>query len=208
MSEYRRSSHTVHRIHYHFVFNTKYRKQILIGEIGHQLGFNHSSTQTATMYYAIGAGNTGPASLHSDDIAGLCTLYPSGGQPPPECTKDTDCAQGEKCTNKKCVTGSTGSQGYGSPCSSNNACKSGICLKDSNGKTFCSENCASKTCPNGDKCVDIKDSSGKTWKFCYPGSSSWGKTALGKSCNSSVECADKYCAPVSGKGYLCARKCD
>ena len=177
-------------------------------EIGHQLGLNHPPVQGATMYYAIGAGNLGPRSLHSDDIAGLCALYPSGGQPPPECTKDTDCAQGEKCTNQKCVTGSTGTQGYGSPCSGNNACQSGICLKDSYGKTFCSENCASQACPNGDKCVDIKDNTGKTWKFCYPGSSAWGKTKLGKSCNSSVECEDKYCAPVSGKGYLCASKCD
>lgn len=27
-------------------------------------------------------------------------------------------------------------------------------------------------------------------------------------CTSSVECKDKYCAPVSGKGYLCASACD
>ena len=177
-------------------------------EIGHQLGLDHPPVPAATMYYAIGAGNLGPRSLHSDDIAGLCAIYPSGSQPPPECTKDTDCAQGEKCTNNKCVTGSTGTQGYGSPCSANTACKSGICLKDSYGKTFCSDFCDAKACPNSDKCVDIKDSSGKTWKVCYPGSSTWGKTKLGQSCNSSVECEDKYCAPVSGKGYLCASKCD
>jgi len=177
-------------------------------EIGHQLGLDHSQYQSATMYYAVGAGNLGPRSLHSDDISGLCAIYPSGGQPPPECTKDTDCAPGEKCTNQKCVAGSSGTQGYGSPCTNNKACKSGICLKDSYGKTFCSDFCASKSCPNGDKCVDIKDTSGKTWKVCYPGSSAWGKTKLGKSCTASQECEDKYCAPVSGKGYLCARKCD
>ncbi len=177
-------------------------------EIGHQLGLDHSQTSTATMYYAVGAGNLGPRSLHSDDIAGLCAIYPSGSQPPPECTKDQDCAAGEKCQNQKCVGGSSGTKGYGSPCSSNQACKSGICLKDSQGKTFCSDFCASKSCPNNDKCVDIKDTQGKNWKVCYPGSSAWGTIGLGKPCTASVECKDKYCAPVSGKGYLCAKACD
>ncbi len=177
-------------------------------EIGHQLGLDHSSYSDATMYYAVGAGNLGPRSLHSDDIAGLCAIYPSGSQPPPECTKDSDCAAGEKCQSNKCVTGSTGSKGYGSPCSSNNNCKSGLCLKDTQGKTFCSDFCGSKSCPNGDKCVDIKDNQGKTYKVCYPGSNSWGSTKLGKPCTSSAECKDKYCAPVSGKGYLCASACD
>ena len=176
-------------------------------EIGHQLGLDHPPVPAATMYYAIGAGNLGPRSLHSDDIAGLCAIYPSGSQPPPECTKDTDCAQGEKCQSNKCVTGSTGSLGYGSPCSSNQSCKSTLCLQDSYGKTFCSEFCDTTACPNGDQCVTVSVS-GKTYKVCSPGSSSWGKTKLGQACTSSVECEDKYCAPVSGKGYLCARKCD
>ena len=34
MSEYRRSSHCVYLIHYHFVFTTKYRKPVLRGEVG------------------------------------------------------------------------------------------------------------------------------------------------------------------------------
>lgn len=37
MSEYRRSSHTVYNLHYHFVFITKYRKQVLRGDIGIRL---------------------------------------------------------------------------------------------------------------------------------------------------------------------------
>lgn len=37
MSEYRRSSHAVHRLRYHFVFITKYRKPALRGEIGHDV---------------------------------------------------------------------------------------------------------------------------------------------------------------------------
>ena len=34
MHELRRSAHTVYTVHYHFVFATKYRKPVLVGEIG------------------------------------------------------------------------------------------------------------------------------------------------------------------------------
>ncbi len=34
MAEYRRAAHTVYRLHYHFVFITKYRKPVLRGEVG------------------------------------------------------------------------------------------------------------------------------------------------------------------------------
>ena len=34
MRELRRAAHTVYSLHYHFVFTTKYRKTVLIGEIG------------------------------------------------------------------------------------------------------------------------------------------------------------------------------
>jgi putative transposase len=32
--EYRKGPHTVYRLHYHFVFTTKYRKPVLKGEVG------------------------------------------------------------------------------------------------------------------------------------------------------------------------------
>ena len=35
MRELRRAAHTVYSLHYHFVFTTKYRKPVLVGEIGH-----------------------------------------------------------------------------------------------------------------------------------------------------------------------------
>ena len=37
MRKYRKSSHTVYELHYHFVFTTKYRKPVLRGEIGIQV---------------------------------------------------------------------------------------------------------------------------------------------------------------------------
>jgi len=33
MAEYRKSSHTTYLLHYHFVFTTKYRKPVLVGDI-------------------------------------------------------------------------------------------------------------------------------------------------------------------------------
>ena len=35
MRELRRAAHTVYTLHYHFVFTTKYRKPVLVGDIGH-----------------------------------------------------------------------------------------------------------------------------------------------------------------------------
>ena len=37
MTEYRRSSHSVHRLRYHFVFITKYRKPVLRGDIAEEV---------------------------------------------------------------------------------------------------------------------------------------------------------------------------
>ena len=37
MKEYRKGSHTVYRLHYHFIFITKYRKPVLRGDIGAKL---------------------------------------------------------------------------------------------------------------------------------------------------------------------------
>jgi putative transposase len=37
MRRYRRGSHTVYELHYHFVFTTKYRKPVLRGDVGKRL---------------------------------------------------------------------------------------------------------------------------------------------------------------------------
>ena len=36
-ADYRRSAHTLHAVHCHFVFCTKYRKPVLRGEIGQEV---------------------------------------------------------------------------------------------------------------------------------------------------------------------------
>lgn len=35
--EYRKGSHTVYRLHYHFVFTSKYRKPVLLGDVGQRV---------------------------------------------------------------------------------------------------------------------------------------------------------------------------
>jgi hypothetical protein len=44
-------------------------------EIGHSLGLGHSSTSNATMFFAISGTGTAARSIHSDDIAGVQSIY-------------------------------------------------------------------------------------------------------------------------------------
>lgn len=174
-------------------------------EIGHQLGLDHPPVQTATMFYATGQGDTSQRSLDTDDINGICHIYPSGTTPPPECTTANDCAPNETCTNGKCVTATA--KGYGSTCNTSKECTSQLCLSDGS-NFFCSEMCStSDPCPNGDQCLPL-DGGGSA---CLPGSADWGTKDLGQPCQSSLDCKQTpkmYCVSVPGKGYLCASMCD
>ena len=171
-------------------------------EIGHQLGLGHSALNSSTMYNALGSGNTSWRSLSLDDITGLCTLYSNGKPVSPECTKISHCSLAETCQNNKCVPGSSVKKGYGSPCTKNTECLSGICLSTGSG-VFCSAYCDSTACPNGDQCHALKGGG----KACLPGSGVEGTLELGQACNSSNECKSTICAVVSGGG-LCSQKCN
>ena len=52
-------------------------------EGGHLLGLDHSPICSATMFPYANTADSGPASLSSDDIAGLRSLYPPAGVHPP-----------------------------------------------------------------------------------------------------------------------------
>jgi predicted Zn-dependent protease len=171
-------------------------------EIGHQLGLDHSQYQDATMFWATGQGDTSQRSLSSDDIAGVCYLYPTGQPPPPECTSPAHCALNETCVNGKCVFNST--KGYGSPCAADKECISNLCISYA-GDTFCSQSCVSQPCPNGDQCLPV--SGGDISKACLPGSASMGTKLLGEPCQTSVDCKSNICVSVPGKGYLCSQSC-
>jgi MYXO-CTERM domain-containing protein len=48
----------------------------LAHEVGHALGLAHSPTEGATMLKDAAPGDTSKRSLHADDIAGVCDIYP------------------------------------------------------------------------------------------------------------------------------------
>ena len=58
-----------------------YIEDIAAHEFGHALGLGHSTTAGATMFPSVSYCSTAPRTLHSDDIAGVLSLYPPG--PPP-----------------------------------------------------------------------------------------------------------------------------
>jgi MYXO-CTERM domain-containing protein len=49
-------------------------------EAGHTLGLAHSSDASATMAASAPAGETAKRTLHADDLAGICAIYPRGAQ--------------------------------------------------------------------------------------------------------------------------------
>jgi hypothetical protein len=48
---------------------------VMVHEVGHLLGLGHSSVSGATMYPSVSACNNGPATIESDDRAGINDLY-------------------------------------------------------------------------------------------------------------------------------------
>ena len=49
---------------------------IMVHEVGHVLGLGHSNVVGATMYPSVSSCNDAPATITSDDLAGLDELYP------------------------------------------------------------------------------------------------------------------------------------
>ncbi|MCP4601375.1 MAG: matrixin family metalloprotease [Proteobacteria bacterium] len=64
-------------------------------EIGHMMGLDHSEVPESTMAATADTGETSKRKLHSDDIEGLCTLYPIEDDPgkckEPICGLNLDC---------------------------------------------------------------------------------------------------------------------
>ena len=69
-------------------------------EIGHLLGLDHSPTTTATMYFATGPGDTSQRTLDTDDLNGVCAIYPNGATPI-GCTSAAQCDSGQLCMNNR-----------------------------------------------------------------------------------------------------------
>ncbi len=59
-------------------------ENVVTHELGHYLGLAHSEEVEATMYSSAVAGETLKRDLSSDDVEGVCTIYPPG-EPAGEC---------------------------------------------------------------------------------------------------------------------------
>lgn len=64
-------------------------------EIGHVLGLDHSPVLLSTMFDSAPLGEIRKRTLHSDDVEGLCTIYPAPYAYP--CSSDSDCRAELKC---------------------------------------------------------------------------------------------------------------
>lgn len=51
-------------------------------EIGHLIGLAHTGDSEATMFASSAPGDVAKRTLHPDDIDGICTIYPVGGDTP------------------------------------------------------------------------------------------------------------------------------
>ena len=136
-------------------------------ELGHILGLFHSSVPEATMFFQFGRGLTHGRTLHADDIAGLCHLYPSA---PFSCSVDADCPMflgqfgGANtrtfCSGTTCVAGP--SSEYGAECFSGADCAGRPCVSfqpapPSSEPDLCSQACTlgGTDCPGNDLCSDL-----------------------------------------------------
>lgn len=50
-------------------------------EVGHLIGFDHTTDQTSTMYADATAGESIKRDLSADDVEGICVVYPTGSEP-------------------------------------------------------------------------------------------------------------------------------
>ncbi len=204
---------------------------IVLHEGGHYYGLGHSTSSSATMYYAYSGGI---ASLSSDDQTGICTLYPGTGVPPTSCTT-TGCPTGQTCNTATgtCMTSSMmGTGGLCSPCSSAASCTNGYCLRYPDGLGYCGTNCSSDAdCSGGSTCFAVSGLGGQCVQAsgscagttpsgctndtdcasgqrcnvatgaCEAGSTSGG--GLGAPCTTPDECSSNVCF-----GGVCSATCD
>ncbi|MCG3173697.1 MAG: hypothetical protein GMKNLPBB_01898 [Myxococcota bacterium] len=96
-------------------------------EIGHFLGLGHEpSIFEATMFPSATLGETIRASIHPDDAAGVCYIYPADkGAAGSKCNADTDCKAGLKCVS------ADGTKVCTKPCSRDSDCGSGLVCRNS-----------------------------------------------------------------------------
>ena len=95
--------------------------------------------------YAAYLGGNGAATLAEDDIAGVCSLYPSGAAP--ECQRDDDCDGDERCVAGSCVAGEAqGTGAIGDPCGQAAPCDNGLFCVSGGSGPFCTRSVLHALC--------------------------------------------------------------
>lgn len=177
-------------------------ESIITHETGHQLGLGHSQRTAATMYFAY-TGGTGARSLDSDDIEGVCSLYPGTGAT--GCSNDNDCGANETCGGGTCIPTTQGEGGVGDSCSQEMCADDLICVQGNTGGPFCTRLCSGGDCPSGWACIGVNSNRG-TVNLCLPSAEGGGDASFGERCDSGPECASGLCV-TDGQRAFCTELC-
>lgn len=158
---------------------------VVLHEIGHFLGLNHSNDPGAVMYAS--ANKSVARTLAVDDIDGVCAIYSNGTAAP---------------------LPAPGMGSVGAVCATAGDCASGVCGVDQGtGAKYCTQTCTVGQvggCPGGFQCE--MSSTGAT-AYCVAAS----VDDTCDPCNVNGECSSGFCTAVSGynNGHaFCSRPCD
>jgi hypothetical protein len=164
-------------------------ESIAVHELGHLIGLRHvfdghNLSDPPTMS-ARPDGSTVYRSLHADDMAGACFLYPRDSY---ACATDCDCPTlkpndvnafeyggGQMvCNDGTCAMSSTTDLPLGAECGAGSTCASGLFCQPTEAASFCSQSCTPNTanaCPGGLTCFDFGGPGA-----CLPGN--WEDTSI------------------------------
>lgn len=156
---------------------------IALHEFGHFFGLDHSSTNNAIMFASY--PGSPKQTLHSDDVAGICAIYP---KPQPNTVP-----QGGACTQTSdCVTG------QGLSCATSQAGDEKICTRTCTGTS-------DTNCPAEYECR-----AASTGFACFPKQASGGEGGEDAICGQTVGgCSGSLvCVGTSGTTGTCQRACN
>ncbi len=162
---------------------------VVLHEIGHFFGLNHTSDPSAVMYPS--NNKLKQRSPATDDIEGICSLY-SNGMPVPDDPNNP--------------TGNSGGP-VGAPCQAPIDCASTLCIDDQLiNQQYCTAQCAPErpeTCPSGFLCEATQQGS-----YCLAPAP---VDELCDQCSDGSQCATGLCIQVPNvNNYqpFCSRACD
>ena len=207
----------------HYTWNTNGNntdvQTIALHEFGHFIGLDHYDEYDANKqqecYYGntypsvMCAGHTGNSAriLTTDDILGVCSLYPNDGATGSPCNDGRDCDSGichedgyctsECSSSTQCPTGYVCSSGLcvpDAPAANCDVCgwlpceNDSFCVGNASSLNFCTEYCSSSAnCPLGFACAPLQSGGG----VCWPLSNACGTSGPGpgEQCATGSACA-------------------